>query len=108
MPLYKSDGIPNIRSNDDVFIIKGSRQSPITQKKLDVWVHQSPKDFCDKKMLRNWNRNKQVIDLDNVPQNIQNEVLDKLRVPVLKDKGDMLKYFIGKDLNNLIGAIGDF
>jgi hypothetical protein len=65
------DGVPNIMSDDNVFIDEGRRQKPITTKKVDAWYDLDPDMYCDAEMLRNYNRNKQLIDLSEVPASIR-------------------------------------
>ena len=65
------DGVPNIMSDDNVFIDEGRRQKPITKKKVDAWYDLDPDMYCDAEMLRNYNRNKQLIDLGEVPESIR-------------------------------------
>mgnify|MGYP007083429941 CR=1 FL=1 len=38
------DGVPNFLSADNTFVI-GGRQKPISQKKLDAWIHMDPREF---------------------------------------------------------------
>ena len=64
------DGVPNILSSDDTFIIEGKRQTPITKKKLDLWRGKFPEEFCNESMLRNYHRNKTLVDLDETPKSI--------------------------------------
>ena len=65
----KSDGIPNILSNDNVFV-DGIRQRPITESKIINWLNQEPKEFCNEEMLRNYSRNETLIDLTKIPTNL--------------------------------------
>ena len=52
------DGIPNIMSDDNVFVDEGRRQKPITKKKVNDWYELDPNMYCNTEMLRNYNRNK--------------------------------------------------
>ena len=61
------DGIPNIMSDDNVFVDEGRRQKPITRKKVNDWYELDPNMYCNTEMLRNYNRNKQLVDLGEVP-----------------------------------------
>ena len=61
-----SDGIPNFLSDDDTFVTE-KRQKPLSTKKLSVWTELEPDVFCEKEMLRNFRRNEMLIDLEKIP-----------------------------------------
>ena len=61
-----SDGVPNILSTDSVFV-DGGRQTPLTAKRIAVYIDAEPQDVMSTMVLRNYSRNKTLIDLDNVP-----------------------------------------
>jgi hypothetical protein len=102
------DGVPNFLSADDTFVV-GSRQKPISQKKLDVWVqHVNPRDFCDESMLRGYMRNQQMVDLDFIPQNLRTQIEDEYENQRGKDRSKLFNYFIEKRLKNLLESINEF
>lgn len=70
----KSDGIPNILTQDNVFV-DGGRQRPITEVKIITWLNQPPKEFCNEEMLRNYARNEMLIDLTKIPENLKETIL---------------------------------
>lgn len=101
------DGVPNFLSQDDCFVM-GIRQTPITSKKLNEWINKDPKEFCDDRMLRNYARNKQLIDLSMIPENIKEKVMSEYEEQGKKDRKDLFNYFVKNKLKNLIEHIGDF
>ena len=101
-----SDGIPNFLSPDNVFVI-GGRQTPVTSKKIQVWMIQEPEQFCDETMLRNYKRNQQLIDLECIPDDISTQVLEQYTSQI-KDRSKLFNYFIAHKLKNLMECIGDF
>ena len=102
-----SDGVPNFLSADNCIVDK-IRQTPITKKKVELWVDQDPEDFCNEEQLRNYHRNMKLIDLQYTPSNIANQVGKQFNeVPKGKRSG-LLNYFIERKLNNLIENIGEF
>lgn len=101
-----SDGIPNFLSPDNVFVM-GGRQAPVTSKKLSTWIMQEPEEFCNENMLRNYKRNQQLIDLDFVPDDIAEQVLEQYNGQK-KDRSKLFNYFITHRLKNLIESVGDF
>jgi hypothetical protein len=103
----KGDGIPNILSADDIFVV-GGRQRPITEAKIITWMNQEPKDFCNDEMLRNYSRNETLIDLTKIPENLKLKILDTYENAKVSTKQDLLNYMIANRLKNLIENLDDF
>ena len=102
-----SDGVPNFLSADNCIVDK-IRQTPITKKKVELWIDQDPEDFCNEEQLRNYHRNMKLIDLQYTPSNIVTQVgMQFNEIPKGKRSG-LLNYFIERKLNNLIQDIGEF
>lgn len=103
----KSDGIPNILSPDDCFIT-ATRQKPITEAKIIVWLNQEPKEFCNADMLRNYTRNELMIDLTKIPEKVQNEIINTYETVKGKTKQEFVNYMIANRLKNLIEVAHEF
>lgn len=103
----KSDGVPNILSADDIFVV-GGRQKPITEAKIINWLNQEPKEFCNEDMLRNYNRNEMMIDLTKIPQHIQENILNSYESTKGKTKQEFMNYMIANRLKNLIEVAHEF
>jgi hypothetical protein len=103
----RGDGIPNFLSHDSCIVAK-ERQKPLASKKLDYWVEQNPEDFCSTEMLRNYHRNKQLVDLTCVPNNIKDEVNRQYDEYVLPSRKGLLNYFVKNRLKLLTECIGEF
>lgn len=103
----KGDGIPNILSNDDC-IVNSVRQKAITEAKIINWMNQSPEDFCNDEMLRNYRRNEMLIDLTKIPEKIVHSILDTYDTTQGKSKREFLNYMIANRLKNLIEVIDEF
>jgi hypothetical protein len=101
------DGVPNFLSADDTFVV-GSRQKPISQKKLDLWLDQDPQTFCDEKMLRGYLRNQQLVDLNFIPADIKKEVLVQFEEQKGKGRDKLFNYFIERRLKILLESINEF
>lgn len=102
----RGDGIPNFLSAPDTFA-NGGRQKPIKSANFVDWSDMNPVDFCTESMMEGYLRNKQLIDLDCIPQDVQdaiNEEFDTVEV----HKGNLLNYFIKHKLKNLTEHIGEF
>ena len=102
------DGIPNIMSDDNVFVDEGRRQKPITKKKVDAWYDLDPKMFCDAEMLRNYNRNKQLVDLSEVPNTIRINITNQYKNTEVGDRKRLLTYFVNHRLKNLTENLSEF
>jgi 5'-3' exonuclease len=103
----KSDGIPNILSADDVFVV-GGRQKPITEAKIIKWLNQEPKDFCEGEMFRNYTRNETLIDLTKIPENLKQTIIDSYESAVPNSKQKFMNYMIANRLKNLLEVIDEF
>ena len=102
------DGIPNIMSDDNVFVDEGRRQKPITAKKVDAWYDLDPNMYCDSEMLRNYNRNKQLVDLGEVPESIRINISKQFESIKVGDRRRLLTYFINHRLKNLTENLSEF
>ena len=103
----RSDGVPNFLSADDTFVNE-LRQKPLAKKKIATWVELDPADFCTEEMLRNYQRNKTLIDLECIPSELKEKILISYLKPAIGDRSKLLNYFIQKRLKNLMDDIGDF
>jgi len=103
----KGDGIPSILSPDDVFVA-GRRQPPISKKKLDVWLENSPKDCLSEEEYRNYIRNDTLINFDNIPTAIKENIIKEYDESKPSTKQKLYKYFVENRLINLLECIEDF
>lgn len=103
----RGDGVPNFLSKDDVFVLNG-RQKPLRQAKIDVWINQEPESFCDENMLRGWKRNEQLVDLNFIPSNIRESVMEVYEAQSGKSRDKLFNYFIANKLKNLMEALNEF
>ena len=102
----RSDGIPNILSPDDIFVT-GEKQRPINKKRLEEWsnIKDIPLGSETKKY---YNRNKKLIDLDLIPGLIYNDIKNMFIKYEVKNRSQLLDYFIKNKLKSLIDKINDF
>lgn len=103
------DGIPNILSADDVLVTEGVRQSKMTAGKLAGFIERG-RDACENdEQRRNWDRNNQLINLDLIPLEIEQSILDIYTGS--KPKGDRMSiysYLIKNRCRLLLGEIEEF
>ena len=102
-----SDGVPNFLSPDNTFVDE-LRQKPISKKKIADWIESKPEDVFTEEMMRNYQRNKTLIDLECIPKELVGRILEAYREPPQGDRSKLLNYFIQKRLKNLMADIGDF
>jgi len=103
-----SDGIPNILSQDDIFLVEGKKQGSITKKKMEQWLIQKPEEFCNEEMLRNYSRNSQLIDFSYIPKELKKSIIDRYEEVKPASKQSFLNYMIKNRLNNLMEVFDDF
>ena len=93
-----SDGIPNVLSPDNTFV-DGLRQRPLGRKKIETWLDMHIDDLQDE-VKRNYQRNNTLINLDNVPDNLEKEIMVDFSTPC-GDRSKILNYFIQSRLKEL-------
>ena len=102
------DGVPNILSSDDTLITEGKRQTPITKKKMELWRGKKPEEFCNEAMLRNYHRNKTMVDLRETPKSIRINIVNQYDNQEAGDRSQLWNYFIDNRLKNLMDVIDEF
>ena len=100
------DGVPNVLSSDNCFVV-GERQRPLTTKKMEHYLKLTPNEM-ETAIARNYMRNKQLIDLDETPEEIRVKVMESYQSQENKDRSKLMNYFIANKLRNLTESIGDF
>jgi hypothetical protein len=101
------DGIPNVLSSDNCFVV-GERQKPLTQKKIDALIELGLDGKWDHPLARNYMRNKKLIDLSYVPEEISNKIMNSYDGQSGKGREKLMNYFIANKLKNLMESIGEF
>ena len=102
----RSDGIPNVLSDDNVFI-EGRRQTPLTKKKIEAWVNEVAPTFNDVQQ-KNYERNRQLIDLNCIPKELESNINREFDNVEVATRDKILGYFINKKLKTLIESIDEF
>ena len=104
----RSDGIPNILSDDNVFI-EGRRQKPLSKKKINSWVDDVffYTHFTEEEQ-KNYDRNRKLIDLSCIPQELEDKINNEFNEVKVASRDKILGYFINKKLKTLIEVIDEF
>ena len=99
------DGIPNVLSSDDCFVV-GRRQTPLRQKKMEQLIDGELVEGSE--YFRNYLRNRELIDLQMIPRELQDKILSSFEAQRGKKPDHLFDYFIAHKLKNLTESIGDF
>ena len=100
----KSDGVPNILSNDDC-LDAGIRQTPMRRPILEKYLRITIEN--DDKYYRNYLRNQTLIDFEMIPERITDAILSEYQ-SVEPVRGKVFDYLRTQRLNQLLDNIGDF
>ena len=100
----KSDGIPNILSNDNC-LDEGIRQTPLRKPILEKYMRITIQ--ADDKYYRNYLRNQTLIDFDFIPQGVSDSIITEYNItkPVMCKVFDYLRTH---RLNELLNHVEDF
>jgi len=99
-----SDGIPNILSDDDVFVDPEKRQKPCGAKRIS----EMKENLSEWTSTENWERNQVLIDFNMIPEVIRETILEEYQKEPVGDRSNILNYFIDKKLKNLMVNIEEF
>jgi len=102
----RSDGIPNVLSDDNVFI-EGRRQKPLSRKKIDSWLEEVLMTMTEEEE-KNYNRNKKLIDLTCIPLELEDKINNEFDNVEVASRDKILNYFITRKLKTLIEVIDEF
>jgi hypothetical protein len=105
----KGDGIPNILSPDSTFV-NDLRQKAITKGKLEELMNTKFHDnaLLEETLSIGWNRNEQLINLEKIPTEIKQSIIDTYDGTKPASRQKMFNYFIEKKLRNLMDVIEEF
>lgn len=102
------DGIPNFLSPDDAFV-SGTHQTPLFQVKMNEWSRFSSDEFCTTDAMRaGYARNRQLIDLTQIPAGLSASILEAFENTPIPDKRHLRTYFAQHDLavaHDLLGEL---
>ena len=103
----KGDGVPNVLSADDS-IVSGERQKPISTKKLEEWMADPTTMPTDDEFVRNYHRNKMLVDLSMIPKSIQEQIINTFINYPIKDRSQLLDYFIKNRMKQMTEHTQEF
>ena len=100
----KSDGIPNILSNDNC-MVEGIRQTPLRKPVFDAYMRMTIES--DDKYYRNYLRNQTLIDFDFIPEDVESRILQEYEKTEVV-QGKVFDYLRTHRLDDLLTNVEDF
>jgi hypothetical protein len=102
------DGIPNILSKDNCFVA-GERQTPVSAKRLAVFMERGIDACRNDEEKRNWQRNQILVNFEHIPEDIKKLILDTyLSIKPKGDKMAIMNYLITNRCRLLLDEIEEF
>lgn len=98
------DGVPNVLSPDNCFVV-GERQKPVTKKRIEEFQNINN---LNETLKRNFYRNKALIDLSEIPEDIKNKVLQAYDIEDTIGRKHLINYFMKNKLRNLMEHLSEF
>lgn len=104
----KGDGVPNFLSADDS-LVAGIKQKSIYEVKVNLWYGQPIETFCtDDTLLANYYRNKKMVDLSEIPIEIETAILKEFDTPIIGSSDMIFGYLVKNRMKNLLECIREF
>ena len=104
----RSDGVPNILSDDNVFV-EGRRQRPLSKKKINELICAGfLYTALNDEERKNYERNQKLIDLTYIPQELEEKIKSEFDNIKVATRDKILNYFISRKLKTLIEIIDEF
>jgi len=103
----KGDGIPNVFSPPDCFV-NDFRQKPITKGTLDKLLAEDWNEWKDNYAKTGFSRNQMLIDLEHIPTDIKEKIINTYEEVKPAPKNRLVNYFMEKKLMNLMEVIEEF
>ena len=100
------DGVPNVLSDDNVFV-DGRRQGILSAKKKAALLD-DPRALGDE-IYRNYQRNQQLIDLTNCPESVKESIINNFeQQDPWGNRPKVFPYLVQKRCKLLIECVGEF
>jgi len=104
------DGIPNVLSDPDTFVTDGKRQKSVRKIKLEEWTQMPLDKMCEDMGItpERYMLNRQLIDLNMIPKNIVQKIVDEYENATVAHGSKLLTYFIKNKMAIMTDHISDF
>ena len=103
------DGVPNVLSDDDTFLIEGKRQNVLSKKKKEALLEDP--HALGEQVYRNYIRNKKMIVLteeSECPDSVKQEIINKFESYETPARNKVLPYLISKQCRLLVEVVEEF
>lgn len=104
------DSVPNFLSDDNVFAEKRSQKSLdrlYVNNLVTCLINKTPVTLTQEQ-LKNLNRNKKMISLFEIPEDIQDKIVEAYKNAKTTDRNGLFNYFFKNQLKELSDNISDF
>lgn len=103
------DGVPNIMSDDDVFVDDNKRQKPFKKARLQEF-YKIGIDACKNDVeRRNFQRNQALVSYEHIPQEFQEKIITTYNTQEVKgSRQKIMQYLIKHKCKNLMDNIEEF
>lgn len=96
----KGDGIPNIMSDDDVYMNPSKRSKAMTKKRRDELELRVADEY-----MRNYKRNEALVDMSKIPDEYRKAIIDEYLKPMPNKVDSIYKYCVKYKLAKLMKFI---
>ena len=103
----KSDGIPNIRSDKNIFMEEGRRQTSISTEFMRRFLKEGT-EYLSTFEKERYEFNKMLISFDEIPSKYEQEVISEYQKEKKFNRFNLMQYFARHRLNELIKCLEDF
>lgn len=103
------DGVPNVLSDDDTFLVEGKRQNVLSAKKKAALLEDP--HALGEDVYRNYLRNKKMIiltDESECPDVVKKEIINKFETYETPARNKVLPYLISKQCRLLVEVVEEF
>ena len=102
--------IPNILSEDNCLVEKDLKQTPLRQTVIEFYLENYDVEEMNMptEVFRNYQRNKTLIDLNEIPEHIYNSIIKEYIEQKPAHRMKVLNYLIKKRCRNLIESVEEF
>jgi 5'-3' exonuclease len=97
------DGVPNILSDDDTFVDDAKRQKPLSSRKITNWAFYGVPSEHE----RNYDRNKNLVDLAYIPEEIEQNILNEYALPYAGNKGKVFDYLVKNNMKLILESVDE-
>lgn len=100
------DGVPNVMSEDNVFVEENSRQTPLRKSKIDMLMEDP--EALGTTVARRIIRNRDMIDLSRTPSELKTQIIEQFNQTPKGSMMSLMTLFTKHQLSMLMGSLQEF